>query len=374
MPRKHRRRAWGSITESERGRKYVLRWMENTPHGRKRVCETFYGTYREASSRLDAIHVLKGDAAPCPTVGQAIEMWYRPWLDRRLADGEISERTHAVYADTLRRAVLPRWRDVPFDSVKPLDVQSWLMGLSRGTADSSLIVLRKTGDFAVQYEVVEGNKFDRPYEMPKRKSKKKLDVYTYDQAEDAYRLMRGTSWEAAGILMLFGSCRPGESLGVKVDDVELHEIDGISYALVSIDRQVLSTGQLSGTLKTPESRRTVVVPPPYSLRLAELAKASSEYGSEWLTHAPDGDYMTYLQLDYQVRQTIPASMRIPLSNLRASWRTFAALEWKAENDTLELLMGHKLPGMTGRHYMRPSADQLLMSFHASFSAYLGKVR
>lgn len=28
MPRKKQRRAWGSVTEIKRGKKYVLRWME----------------------------------------------------------------------------------------------------------------------------------------------------------------------------------------------------------------------------------------------------------------------------------------------------------------------------------------------------------
>ena len=50
MTRKQRRRAWGSITEAKRGKKYILRWQENTPCGRKRKTKTVYGTYREAVS------------------------------------------------------------------------------------------------------------------------------------------------------------------------------------------------------------------------------------------------------------------------------------------------------------------------------------
>lgn len=37
MTRKQRRRAWGSIIEAKRGKKYILRWQENTPCGRKGV-------------------------------------------------------------------------------------------------------------------------------------------------------------------------------------------------------------------------------------------------------------------------------------------------------------------------------------------------
>ena len=48
MTKKQRRRVWGSVTEMRRGKKYVLRWMQNTPQGRRRKPKTVYGTYREA--------------------------------------------------------------------------------------------------------------------------------------------------------------------------------------------------------------------------------------------------------------------------------------------------------------------------------------
>ena len=64
MPRKKRRRAWGSIDPVKPNAKYVLRWMENTPEGRRRRCETFYGTYREADLRLAQIRVERAAARP----------------------------------------------------------------------------------------------------------------------------------------------------------------------------------------------------------------------------------------------------------------------------------------------------------------------
>ena len=47
MPRKRKRRSWGSITTVTKT-KHVIRWMENTPEGRKRRSRTFCGTYKEA--------------------------------------------------------------------------------------------------------------------------------------------------------------------------------------------------------------------------------------------------------------------------------------------------------------------------------------
>ena len=65
---------------------------------------------------------------------------------------------------------------------------------------------------------------------------------------------------------------------------------------------------------------------------------------------------------------------IPFQNLRNSWRTFAQLEWGVSADTLELLMGHKLPGTTGAHYMRPTGDVLARRFAEEFADHYETLR
>ena len=50
---------------------------------------------------------------------------------------------------------------------------------------------------------------------------------------------------------------------------------------------------------------------------------------------------------------------LPFANLRTSWRTFAQYDWGVDYDTLEVLMGHKLKGVTGDHYLKPSVGQLV---------------
>lgn len=92
MPRKARRRAWGSVTEAARGKKYVLRWVENTPQGRRRRSRTVYGTYREACSELAKIQATRCDERAMPTVGQLYEARYLPWLERKYEGSESSTR------------------------------------------------------------------------------------------------------------------------------------------------------------------------------------------------------------------------------------------------------------------------------------------
>ena len=58
--------------------------------------------------------------------------------------------------------------------------------------------------------------------------------------------------------------------------------------------------------------------------------------------------------------------KIPFANLRNSWRTFAQAEWRIDYDVLEMLMGHALPGVTGRHYLRMSVAQVVDVFAADY--------
>lgn len=66
MTKKQRRRVWGSVTEMRRGKKYVLRWMQNTPQGRRRKTKTVYGTYREAWRNSTASTSSTPTTRPCP--------------------------------------------------------------------------------------------------------------------------------------------------------------------------------------------------------------------------------------------------------------------------------------------------------------------
>lgn len=234
MPRKARRRAWGSVTEMTRGKKYVLRWVENTPSGRKRRSRTVYGTYREACNELAKIQATRCDERAMPTVGQLYESRYLPWLERKY-DGSESG-TPKNYQRAWKNYCAPRWGGVPIDQVKPLDVQEWLDGLAFGNAYNSMIVMRRTLDFAVNLEQIPSNPFRREYEMPRKTPRRSKDVYTLEQAEAMLARIEGMPYEAAYILAAFGGCRTGESLGVRVEDVREIQAGGMRFAAASIEQ------------------------------------------------------------------------------------------------------------------------------------------
>lgn len=361
MPRRKQRRAWGHIDEIVRGKKYVLRWTHNTPKGRKRPCETFYGTYREACARLDEIHVTAGDDRPVPTVGQALDMWYMPWLERRLAEGKIKLGTYNLHVRLIKRHIRPAWGSTPVDSTKPLDIQRWLFSIKKQEAQVSLSIMRRLIDMVVQYEIVEVNKFRMPYEFnseTKRTGTGKL--YDLSRARDALSRVEGSPVEPSVILSLFGSARVGESMGVRKNEVAQAESHGMSFALVPIIRRVdRKLGLMpDGDLKTPDSARTLIIPEPYGTRLIELSACGGIPGSDWLSPAPNGSTMTHDQLITEWKRAVGDAF-IPFANLRNSWRTFAQYEWGIDYDTCELLMGHRLKGVTGKHYLKPSTEQLL---------------
>lgn len=376
MPRRKQRRAWGHIDEIVRGKKYVLRWTQNTPQGRKRPCETFYGTYREACARMAELEVLHGKSRPVPTLGEVCEMWYAPWLEQRVADGKTKEGTAFQYRRLLDITILPRWGNTPVDSIRPLDIQEWLTALTKSDAERSIVVARKIMDFAVQYEIVESNKFRRRYEMPvHNKVSKSREIYTLEKADEVFRSLHGKMCEPSFILACFGSCRLGESLGVRRSEVERVEHGGMEFAVVPIRRRVPNTGSdvlPDGDLKTPQSVRDVIIPEPYGTRLLEIAEEGIVSKSEWLAPQHNGLVMSCGQLKWYWRRD-SGENRIPFSNLRTSWRTFAQYEWGLDFDTLEVLMGHRLPGVTGAHYLRPTREQLLDKMARSLSEHLAKV-
>lgn len=376
MTKKQQRRAWGSVTEAKRGKKYVLRWVEGTPEGRKRKTMTVRGTYRQACEELDRQHarVLKEEKVGCSTsIGYVYEHLWLPSILKRLEVGDLKQNTVDLYQRAWRLYVEPRWATVRLSDVKPIQVQEWLDSMRGGSAQKALTVAKSICDMAVNYELAESNKFRAKYQMAQEIERETADVFTLSEADTAFRAVRGTLIEPAFILMCFGSCRVAESLGVRVSEVELIENRGETFAAVPIQRQMPKTGSLpkaDSDMKNPQSERVIVIPPPYSHRLAEIVSEKKAQGVEWLTDRGDGLPMDVARAAYAWRkvrrEACPEGKDVSMQKLRSSWRTIAEVEWGIPDRLCELLMGHKLPGVTGSHYMRPDSASLVENFAASF--------
>ena len=119
MTKKQRRRVWGSVTEMRRGKKYVLRWMQNTPQGRRRKTKTVYGTYREACAELDRIHVEHADDAPRAHHSQGLRDVAVPKMAAQVERGRCPQhpRPRAAVVEKLRRT--PAGAQCPSTSCAP---------------------------------------------------------------------------------------------------------------------------------------------------------------------------------------------------------------------------------------------------------------
>ena len=366
MPRKRARRTFGSIDEVVAGKKYVCRWYENTDLGRKRLSKTVNGTYREADLFLSRKHVELGEEHVVPTLADAYELWYVPWAERQVADGKKKQGTVDRYMEAWRGVVSGKWGDVPLDRIRPDLFQKWLLEQNAGNANIAMVLLRKIGDLAVLYGRVDSNVFRREYDKPSARTRKKVErIYTLEQARSAYRKLQGSPAIMPFIIACFGGARVGESLGVMRDEVRRIESNGIEFAVVPIRRRMPKSGCAplpDGDLKTPQSYRETIVPEPYCGPILESARSGK---SAWLADRGDGLPLNENSFMYFFNRDVGEDA-IPLSNLRSSWRTFASFEWHVPSETLELLMGHKLDGVSGRHYIRPSIDDLAKSFAETY--------
>lgn len=377
MPRKKQRRAWGSVTEIKRGKKYVLRWMENTPEGRKRKTRTFYGTYREACNALDAVHaeaMKAGTADRTLTIGEVHDKWWANDIDARVKAGELKESSAASYKLAWRTHVAKRWADVPCDMVRQSDVQDWLDSMTRSTAAIAIAVAQQIMDVAVLREETQANKFRVKYRMPKGGGKRTKDVLTIDEADRVLENLRGSLLEPAYILACFGSCRVSESLAVMVDEVRFEARDAALFAVATIHRQAAKNGlpREVGDMKNEQSNRIIVIPPPYSARLREIVAERIEDGIDWISHKGDGMPFSLGMASNLWRKQWPEfgieGKQVTMQNLRPTWRTVAEGRWGIRSRLLEILMGHKLEGVSGKHYIRPDDELIVDMFVEDFLA------
>lgn len=354
MARRKRRSAWASIAELDAGSRYRIRyWGKDASGTYRRLSETVRGTRKEAERRRAELMLDHSEDAPCPTVRQAWERWALPDIERMVADGDLAPLTGRAHATEWRLRVGPRWGDVPCDAVRPLDVQQWLLTLGYSQAQGSVSTMTRILDYAVRYELVPHNPMRERYIMPSKSTVERLDkgVWTLQELRGVWERVRGEWWEPAFILAAFGGCRLGESMSPLAGDVEARGVDGVPLALVPITGQVAPSGTEIVRTKTEQSVRTVVVVGKPALRLREIA-ASMPPG--WrLTHDGAGLTQRQSRLKEAWRQ---AHMEHPFRNLRSGWQTWMRWELRVPPYLIEPMMGHKLPGVTGAHYDRPSAD------------------
>ena len=351
MPRK--RSSWGSNQSMGSGKRRI-RYMADTRDGRgyTRHSEIVYGTRKQADEVLAQRRIEHSQDKPVPTLRQAYEAWYLPELQEKLKANELSQNSYKSYVSKWKKHIEPVWGDFSITAIKPLGIQEWLLGMTQEIAMISLMILRKILDKCIMLELLQANPANVAYRMPKQSNKQDTDVYSLNELCEVLEALRGSVAYIPAILCGIGSCRFGESLGVRKENIMSYEYCGMILAIIDIDIQVDNTGEVLNKLKTSQSKRSIVIPEPWSKDILSV-------DTDWLTDKGSGQPVS----QYRIRQVWGRQLKeknlkyIPFRNLRNSWRTIMRWELGIDADYVEKMMGHAGKGVGEIHYDRPQWQQ-----------------
>lgn len=361
---------WGSVTELKKG-VWRIRYWADSEKGYRRLSKTVHGTRVDANDALAALRLDHSKDAPTPTMNDCWKRWLLPYYEKRVENGDMSEQSLKQYISFWNKHIKPRWGSYEVDTIRPIAVQQWLDTKSASLAGTLQGICKKAVNFACRYEFSDKNVFAIEYILPPKISvqKRPNTVWTLSQLLD---LLQVTKKEAAWllpsfILCAFGSCRTGESWGVKQKDIELVDIDGLKIARISIERQINQNNIVTNKLKNPQSKRIVLVPDELAIFIAKLK-------GEFIMQDPIIGTMPtrHAQVIHEKWEKIIKKAKVPKGHygrLRASWRTFMQDEFGLPPDMLEKMMGHKGTGVTNAHYYRPQADVYTKTYVEAYKKY-----
>lgn len=222
-----------------------------------------------------------GEASGSKTVGRVAQEFLEDVKARR---GENSE-AYSQYERYIRLYIAPRIASVKICKVTLRDWQSVIneaSGRNKALSEKTLKNLRgiikgiiKFGYEDYQCELLRGNLY-----IPKGHSKKEKEIL---QKDDARRLLEESDlwYHPLFCFLLLTGMRPGEALGLQVDDVR--------GSIVTIKRSVNASGQITEG-KNENARRVVPIGNMTRAILDKTIQRNNEYKlhTKWIFCSPDG--------------------------------------------------------------------------------------
>lgn len=222
-----------------------------------------------------------GEASGSKTVGRVAQEFLEDVKARR---GENSE-AYSQYERYIRLYIAPRIASVKISKVTLRDWQSVIneaSGCHKALSEKTLKNLRgiikgiiKFGYEDYQCELLRGNLY-----IPKGHSRKEKEIL---QKDDARRLLEDSDlwYHPLFCFLLLTGMRPGEALGLQVDDVR--------GSIVTIKRSVNASGQITEG-KNENARRVVPIGNMTRAILDKTIQRNDEYKlhTKWIFCSPDG--------------------------------------------------------------------------------------
>lgn len=373
------RSSWGTKTKITKN-KWRIRWCEWDGLNRVRRSKTLYPcTSREADDelrRLWQLHHLPPNerVVACPTFGQCWYEWYLPELNDRVEKGDLSSNTRKTYVSLWSSHIEKRWGKVMLDKVRANEYQLWLKTLKLSAAKLSDTVVGNLVTCAKLHGVEDITFKDVTYKMPKndKAPSTELEVYKLDELHQLLKEVEGKRYESIVILMGIGSCRVGEAVAAAVEDVSFEQYNGRTYAVYNLYHQYGYNRQGFMELKTKESRRPIVIPEPWSLRLAEIVDERKRDGELYLADRGTGYPMPRDMINRYWRNDFEdgsITLRfLPMTKLRNTWATTMLWKYGVPSQMVDKMMGHTTKNILSRHYDRPDKELFI---EAVDKAYFG---
>ncbi len=212
----------GAIYRRKTGAKKGL-WVAEYKVGTKR--RYLYGKTRKAVADKLRERLSSGETDLAPEAGA---MRVNEYLDRWLPTvrGTVKERTWTRHEEMVRLHLKPSIGGIKLLKLNALDVQELYFskldsGLSPRTVQIIHTTLHKALKQAVRWSLLLKNVAEA-VTTPKPQ-KKEIRVLTSEETKRLLRAARGDRFEALYVLAVTTGMRQGELLGLKWDDIDLHE-------------------------------------------------------------------------------------------------------------------------------------------------------
>lgn len=232
-------------------------------------------------------------------------------------------------------------------------------------------MMRSILNFCLRAGVVDANVALYDYRLPSGGRSYGDGIWTLDElVNKIWPAVWGRICEPAFILAAFDSCRTGECLAPRLDEVREVNKDGMVLAVIPILRQIDDSGRVSadGDLKNRWSPRPTALPEPWSKRILALKDEGITRGEVWLSDNGLGEPLSQKVVRDDFFKALDAAgvEKQQFRALRRSWRSWIA-GMGIPSEILEKMMGHIGEGTTGRHYLKMTEEMIIKEVARAFS-------
>jgi len=269
MPR--RPKGLGTVYLRKDGRYAASTYMRRADGTIKR--SAVYGKTRaEAEQRLSELTMQRAKNIPMPSESWTLSAFLDHWLTDVLP-GRVRPRTLEWYESTVRLHIKPKLGSKMLRTLSVADVQDAIQslvadGVGARTIEKMRTALSSALSHAMRRELVFRN-VARLVELPKY-TRKKVTIWTPDEAIAFLGAMRGHRWEAGYILNLLYGMRRGEVLGLRWRDIDFRTDE---FELAHQIQRINGVLEL-GPVKTEAGERRLPLLPTLRGVLIETATAN----------------------------------------------------------------------------------------------------